>query len=111
MSSLHQVTDSNFEREVLREQKPTIVGFWAPWSGAARLISSAMIELTERHAEEVKCVYVNVDADPRTPGTYAVKTLPTLLLFHEGEVVRRIAGAVPRPALEQLFEIAGARDF
>lgn len=106
MSHLNQVTDSTFESEVLKAGRPTIVGFWAPWSGSARLISSTMRELAERHTEAVKSVYINVDEDPRTPGTYGVKTLPTLLLFREGEVVRRINGSVPRQHIEAFFEYA-----
>ena len=107
MSKLTQITDSTFESEVLKAPGPTIVGFWAPWSGTARLISSTMRELAERHADAVKSVYINVDEDPRTPGTYGVKTLPTLLLFQGGEVVRRISGAVPRQRIEELYGGAG----
>lgn len=104
--NLVQVTDSNFEREVLRQARPTIVGFWAPWSGTARMISAAVREFAGRYAETVKCVYVNVDEDPRTPSTYGVKTLPTLLLFRGGEVERRLSGAMPKSEIEALF--AGA---
>ncbi len=104
--SLNQVSDANFETEVLRSGRPTIVGFWAPWSGTAQLISSTMRELADRFAADVQCVYVNVDDDPKTPGTYDVKTLPTLLLFRQGEVVRRISGVVPRQEIENLFEDA-----
>ena len=105
-TNLGQVTDSTFETEVLREARPTIVGFWASWSGSARIISSAVRECADRFSERVKCVYVNVDDDPRTPSTYGVKTLPTLLLFNNGEVERRISGAVPRGEIESFFESA-----
>lgn len=105
-SHLKQVTDSSFESEVLRCKRPTIVGFWAQWSGAAKLISSAVRESADRYAGEVKCVWLDVDEDPRTPSTYAVKTLPTLLVFDSGEVVRRVDGAIPRAEVHELFESA-----
>ncbi len=112
--NLSQVTDSTFETEVLRGSRPTIVGFWAQWSGTARIISSAVREFADRYSDDVKCVYVNVDDDPRTPSTYGVKTLPTLLLFHNGEVQRRISGAVPKAQVEEFFQSAreelGSRD-
>lgn len=104
--NLSQVTDASFETEVLREERPTIVGFWAQWSGTARIISSAVREYSDRYSEEIKCVYVNVDDDPRTPSTYGVKTLPTLLLFRDGEVVGRMNGAVPKAEVESFFEAA-----
>ena len=106
MSNLVQITDSSFESEVLKAGRPVIVGFWAPWSVTAAVISSTMRELSERYASDVKCVYVNVDEDPRTPATYGIKTLPTLLLFEDGEVSRRISGAAPRERLEKLFVAA-----
>lgn len=108
--NLVQVTDASFETEVLREKRPTIVGFWAQWSGPARIISSAVREFSDRYAEALKCVYVNVDDDPRTPSTYGVKTLPTLLLFCDGEVERRIDGAVPKAEVEAFFEGAITND-
>lgn len=110
VSNLSQVTDASFETEVLRETRPTIVGFWAQWSGTARIISSAVREFADRFADDVKCVYINVDDDPRTPSTYGVKTLPTLLLFKAGEVERRISGAVPKADIEALFEAANEVD-
>lgn len=107
--NLSQVTDSTFETEVLREKRPTVVGFWAQWSGTARIISSAVREYADRYSADVKCVYINVDDDPRTPSTYGVKTLPTLLLFRDGEVERRISGAVPKAQVEELFSSAAGK--
>ena len=105
MSLLKQVTDSTFEREVLRAPGVVVVGFWAQWSGTARIISAAVRECADRH-EELKCVFVNVDDDPLTPATYGVKTLPTLLLFRDGEIERRLSGAVPRQVVYDLFQDA-----
>lgn len=104
MSQMTQVRDAEFEAEVLRESRPTLVGFWAQWSGPARAISAAVHEFAGRNRGGVKVLYVNVDEDPLTPAAYGVKTLPTLLLFRGGEVVGRIDGAVPREAVGALFD-------
>ena len=100
---LSQVTDSSFESEVLRATGPVIVGFWSPWSGAARLISATVRELADRYRDQIKCVYLNVDEDPRVPSTYMVHTLPTLLLFVNGEVEARLDGAQPKAVIESFF--------
>lgn len=103
VTNLRQITDSTFEREVLRSDRHTIVGFWAQWSGSARLISSAVREFADRYADDVKTVWMNVDEDTRTPSTYGVKTLPTLLVFQNGEVERRLVGAAPKETIEEIF--------
>jgi thioredoxin 1 len=104
--NLRQITDSTFEREVLSSDRPTVVGFWAQWSGSARLISSAVREFADRYADELKTVWLNVDEDAKTPSTYGVKTLPTLLVFRDGEVQDRLVGGAPKETIHELFRSA-----
>lgn len=99
-------TDSSFESEVLRSDRPTIVDFWAQWCGPCRAISPAFLDLAEKFGEDVKVAMVNVDENPLISSQYGVTTLPTLIVFHGGKAIESIAGATDRPTIEGLFERA-----
>lgn len=98
-----QVTDSNFEAEVLNCDKPVLVDFWAPWCGPCRAISPIIEELAQEYAGSVKIVKMNVDENPTTPSKYGIRAIPTLILFKAGQVVEQITGAVSKSSLKQML--------
>jgi len=98
-----QLTDSNFEAEVLRSDIPVLVDFWAPWCGPCRAIAPVIDELAQEYAGQVKIVKMNVDENPSTPGKYGIRAIPTLILFKGGEVVEQITGAVSKASLKQMI--------
>ena len=110
MSALPQTTDAAFDTEVLKSETPTIVGFWAHWSGPCELMAPAVGDLSAQFGELVKMLSLNVDENPLTAANYGIESLPTFLLFKQGSVVRKLTGGVPKSTLQELFEDAIAPD-
>jgi len=101
MSSARDVTDLTFEAEVLLNDKPVIVDFWAPWCGPCRAVSPILDAIAEDHADKIDIVKLNVDLFPDLAVQYNILNIPAMKVFRGGEVVKTVVGAKPRPALEQ----------
>ncbi len=98
------ITDSNFELEVLKSEKPVIVDFWAVWCAPCRAIAPIIDELANDYSNTLKVGKVNVDENQITPGKYGVRGIPTVILFHNGKVVDQIVGAAPKTAFKQMID-------
>jgi thioredoxin 1 len=94
-----QVSDANFESEVLKSTIPVLIDFWAPWCGPCRAIAPIVDQLADEYAGKLKVVKMNVDDNPRTPANYGVRGIPNLILFKNGQVQQQIVGAVPKANL------------
>ena len=103
--AINEVTDSNFQAEVLEHDKPVLVDFWAPWCGPCRIVAPHLEELAGER-DDLKIVKLNVDENPQTAAGYSVMSIPTLLLFKNGEVAHQIVGAMPKNRLVQEIEPA-----
>ena len=99
--SARDVTAATFDAEVLRNGKPVIVDFWAPWCGPCRTVSPILDAIAEAHADKIDIVKLNVDEFPDLAIEYTILGIPAMKVFKGGEVVKSIVGAKPRPALEQ----------
>jgi thioredoxin 1 len=99
-------TDSNFETEVLKADKPVLVDFWATWCAPCKAIAPVVDAIAEEYDGKVKVGKVNVDDSPATPGKYGVRGIPTIILFSDGKVVDQVVGAVPKAQLEALIKKA-----
>ncbi|MEV6567628.1 thioredoxin [Streptomyces kronopolitis] len=93
------VTDADFEAEVLKSDKPVLVQYWAAWSGPCRIVSAVVQEIAAEQADKLVTVKMNVDENPLTAGEVGVTDLPTLLVFRNGEAVKKIVGTKAKSAL------------
>src|SRR6516225_9565411 len=104
---VEKVTDATFEKDVLKASGPVVVDFWAEWCGPCRLIAPALEEIAVGSlGDKVKIVKLNVDENPKTPVKYNVMSIPTLMVFKNGEMASRQVGAAPKAKLEQWITAA-----
>jgi len=96
MSETIEFTDSNFEEEVLKSDKPCLVDFWAEWCGPCRMVGPIVEEIALEYAEKLKVGKLNVDQNGQTAAKYGIMSIPSLLIFDGGKVVEQIVGAAPK---------------
>ena len=104
--NLMHINDSNFEQEVLKSAKPSLVDFWAPWCGPCKAIGPLLEELAKDYKEHINIVKVNVDDNPKTAAMYGVRGIPTLLLIKDGKNLDTLVGLVPKERLETFIKKA-----
>ena len=102
---LPDVTDTNFQSEVLDSGEPVLVDFWAPWCGPCRVVHPILEEMAGER-EDVRIVSLNIDDNQQTAARYDVLSIPTLILFKDGAEAKRIIGARPKRSLEAELEPA-----
>jgi thioredoxin 1 len=101
---LIHLTDSTFEQEVLKSEKPVLVDFWASWCGPCKAIGPVVEEIAATYKDQVKVAKLNIDDNPRAANTYGVMSIPTLALFKGGVVIEKVIGLVPKERLEELIK-------
>jgi thioredoxin 1 len=99
--NLMQVTDANFEESVIKSDKPVLLDFWAPWCGPCRMMEPVLEEAAGEWAGKVSIGKVNVDENPATATRFDILSIPTLLVFSGGEVVKKLVGAMPKKRLAE----------
>ena len=103
-----KVSDADFEAQVLKATEPVVVDFWAEWCGPCRMIAPALEEIAGAMGDKVKIVKLNVDENPAVASKYGIMSIPTLMLFKNGELASRQVGAAPKQKLEQWITSAAA---
>jgi thioredoxin 1 len=95
------VTESSFEQEVLESDKPVIVDFWAEWCGPCHAVSPVLDRIAEERSDELRLVKVNIDEEPALAQKYGIVSIPTIVLFKDGEPAAAAVGAQPKTAIER----------
>ena len=101
-----EFSDANFEDEVIKCDIPVLVDFWAPWCGPCRIIAPVVEEISESHDGKVKVGKLNVDDNQQTSMKFGIRSIPTLLVFKNGEIFEQIIGAVPKSEIERVVNSA-----
>jgi thioredoxin 1 len=101
--NLTDVTDNNFQAEVLESEKPVLVDFWAAWCGPCRVVAPVLEEIASER-DDLRIVKLDVDANQQTAANYDVLSIPTMILFKNGQVAKKIIGAYPKKRLESELE-------
>lgn len=104
MAEISDVTDATFENEVLKSTTPVLVDFWAEWCGPCKAIAPIVKEIADDNGDKLKVVKINIDESPQTPGTYGIRSIPTILMFKDGQVVSQLTGARPKGDFQELVE-------
>ena len=105
-ANIIDVTDSNFQSEILNSQTPVLVDFWATWCAPCRAIAPHVEALAAEYAGKLRVGKCDIDSNPGVPGQFDIRSIPTLLVFKGGKVVGQIVGAVPRAKIEEMVKKA-----
>jgi thioredoxin 1 len=111
MANVLEVSDATFENDVLKATQPTLVDFWAAWCEPCRKVAPVVEEVAQEYGDRMRVVKMDVDANPKTPQSFGIMGIPTLILFKDGAEATRIVGYRPKEALvEELLPHLGALD-
>ena len=101
--AITEVTDTNFQAEVIESETPVLVDFWAPWCGPCRVVAPVLEEIAGER-DDLRIVKLNTDENPETAAAFQVLSIPTMILFKAGEPAKKIIGAYPKRKLEAELE-------
>ncbi len=101
MGDVMEVSDKNFDAEIMKADKPAMVDFWAEWCGPCKMVGPIVEELAKEYKDKVKIAKMDVDQNRETPVKFGIRNIPTLIFFKNGEVAKTIIGAQPKSSIEE----------
>lgn len=104
MAKLVEITDQNFEKEVISSSTPVLIDFWADWCGPCKMIAPAVEEIANEYEGKLKVGKLDVDSNPNVASKFGIRSIPTLLIVDKGKVVDQIIGAVPKHVIKDKID-------
>jgi thioredoxin 1 len=104
MSEVTEVKEADFKEVVLESELPVLVDFWAPWCGPCRMVAPVVEEIAQQYEGKVKVVKLNTDENPQIASQYGIRSIPTLMVFKDGQKQEMVVGAVPKTTLANTLE-------
>ncbi|MFN0148553.1 MAG: thioredoxin [Dehalococcoidia bacterium] len=104
--NVRELTDANFDTDVVKSELPVLVDFWAPWCGPCRMVAPVVAELSDEYAGKVSFFKMNTDENPQVPTKFGIRSIPTLLIFKGGELKGTIVGYRPKNDLKKRIDEA-----
>lgn len=98
------ITDQEFEKEVIKSSIPVLVDFWAPWCGPCRMLAPVIDEISKEYDGKIKVVKLNTDENPESASNYQISAIPTLLFFKDGKVVKELVGVLPKEEIKKIID-------
>nr|QCI06232.1 Thioredoxin [Dicranema revolutum] len=102
--SVSEVIDGSFDKEVISASLPVLVDFWAPWCGPCRMVAPVIDTIAQEYKGKIKVVKINTDQNPTIATQYGIRSIPTLMLFIDGEKIDTVVGAVPKTTLSSTLK-------
>ena len=103
-NNILNITDTNFEDEVLKSELPVVLDFWAEWCVPCKAIAPVLDELADQYKDKMTIAKINIDENQKTPASYGVRGIPTLIMFKDGEVIATNVGSATKSQLETFFD-------
>lgn len=104
MGTIKETSDATFEADVLKSDKPVLVDFWAPWCGPCKAVAPILEEIAGAHGDRLQIVKLNTDENPTITAKYGITSIPTMNVYQNGEIVKTVMGAHPKPKLLRELE-------
>jgi thioredoxin 1 len=101
MGDIFEVSDKNFDSEIMQADQPAMVDFWAEWCGPCKMVGPIVEELAKEYKDKIKVAKMDVDQNRETPARFGIRNIPTLIFFKNGEVAKTIIGAQPKSSIEE----------